>query len=405
MIRKRLRIKDIRLMFLLLAAALMGFMRVSAPDTRSMSASALGIAEASAPVELLASGSTVVASGKIAPASEAQLSFPVSGRVQTVNVAEGDEAQPDDVLAQLETDQLKANVAQAEAAVAAAEAQLAIAEADPLPEEIKVAEAQLEAAEATLSQAVAQRDQLASAPQAAIAAAEVEVTAAEGERLLALENRDKVYARESKDWEKENADYQLYAAREAQAAAQVRLEAEQKTADDQIRAAEAAVSMAAAQRDAAQAQLDDLKAGPSAEEIAVAEAAVAQAEAALQAARAMLDQATLRAPFDGAVAALGVSPGETVMPGQPVLTLAALSRLQAETTDLSERDVALVSVGQPATVHVEALGVEIKGQVVEIAPRANTAGGDVVYAVTIALDEQPPGLRWGMSVEVEIEVD
>jgi hypothetical protein len=53
---------------------------------------------------------------------------------------------------------------------------------------------------------------------------------------------------------------------------------------------------------------------------------------------------------------------------------------------------------------VEALSVEIGGQVLDIAPQANTVGGDVVYAVTIELDEQPPGLRWGMSVEVEIKV-
>jgi hypothetical protein len=43
--------------------------------------------------------------------------------------------------------------------------------------------------------------------------------------------------------------------------------------------------------------------------------------------------------------------------------------------------------------------------VVDIAPRADILGGDVVYGVTIALDEQPPGLRWGMSVEVEIAVE
>lgn len=36
-----------------------------------------------------------------------------------------------------------------------------------------------------------------------------------------------------------------------------------------------------------------------------------------------------------------------------------------------------------------------------ISPRAMTIGGDVVYAVYVDLDEQVPGLRWGMSVEVE----
>jgi multidrug resistance efflux pump len=159
---------------------------------------------------------------------------------------------------------------------------------------------------------------------------------------------------------------------------------------------------AAAQRDVAQAQLDLLQAGATAEELAAAEAAVAQASAALQAARAALDQATLRAPFAGTVAALEVAPGETVLPGQVVLALADLGRLQVQTTDLSERDVAQVTLGDRAIVHVDPLGVEIGGQVVRVASQATTVGGDVVYAVVIALDEQPPGLRWGMSVEVEI---
>jgi HlyD family secretion protein len=178
----------------------------------------------------------------------------------------------------------------------------------------------------------------------------------------------------------------------------------EKNARFQVRGAEAAIQTAEAQRDVAQAQLALVQVEVTVEEIAVAEGAVAQVEAALQAARAALDQATLRAPFAGAVTALEVSPGGTVMPGQAVLTLAENHHLQVEATDLSERDVTQVSVGQQATVYVEALGVEIGGQVVDIAPQANTVGDDVVYAVTVELDEQPPGLRWGMSVEVEIDV-
>jgi hypothetical protein len=81
-----------------------------------------------------------------------------------------------------------------------------------------------------------------------------------------------------------------------------------------------------------------------------------------------------------------------------------LATLCAETTDLSERDVDGVALGQPATVYVEALGVEVEGQVVHISPQATTIGGDVVYKVVVELNEQPPGLRWGMSVEVEIKV-
>ena len=100
---------------------------------------------------------------------------------------------------------------------------------------------------------------------------------------------------------------------------------------------------------------------------------------------------------------LQINPGEMVTLGQIVLALADLSRLQGETTDLSEKDVSRVAVGDPATVFVTALGKEIKGRVLRIAPRATKVGGDVVYTVVIELDEQPAGLRWGMSVDVQVE--
>ena len=162
------------------------------------------------------------------------------------------------------------------------------------------------------------------------------------------------------------------------------------------------IAVTEAQVGEAQAQLVKLREGSRPEAIAVAEAQVQQAKAALQAVQVALDQATLRAPFAGTVAALEVSAGETVLPGQIVLTLADLSHLQVETTDLSERDVDEVAVGQQATVYVEALGSEVVGRVVRIEPRASKIGGDVVYTVVVGLDEQPPDLRWGMSVDVEI---
>ncbi len=84
------------------------------------------------------------------------------------------------------------------------------------------------------------------------------------------------------------------------------------------------------------------------------------------------------------------------------MTLADLTHLQVETTDLSERDIARVVAGQPATVRSEALGADMPGRVVRIAPQAIVVGGDVIYPVLIDLEAPPPGLRWGMSVNVEI---
>ena len=85
--------------------------------------------------------------------------------------------------------------------------------------------------------------------------------------------------------------------------------------------------------------------------------------------------------------------------------LAKLDNLQVETTDLSELNVASVKIGQAATVHIEALGKEIPGVVTAISPISDTIGGDVVFKVTIQLNEQPKELLWGMSADVEIQTE
>jgi multidrug resistance efflux pump len=139
-------------------------------------------------------------------------------------------------------------------------------------------------------------------------------------------------------------------------------------------------------------------------EIVQAQARLEQARLGLAQIERQIDAARVRAPFDGTISEVHVHVGQVALPGQTLLSIGDLVTLHAETTDLSERDVARVAVGQEATVYVEALGVEIPGRVAGIAPEATTVGGDVVYKVMVDLDEHPPGLRWGMSVEVEIDV-
>jgi RND family efflux transporter MFP subunit len=139
------------------------------------------------------------------------------------------------------------------------------------------------------------------------------------------------------------------------------------------------------------------------EVIEIADAKVQRAEAAVEIAQANLAQGTLVAPYDGVVAAVGVVPGEFVKSNQAVITLATLSALQVETTDLGERDIPNVHIGDSATVFIEALNKTIPGKVVRISPIADTVGGDVVFKVTIVPDEQPGDLRWGMTAEVEIQ--
>ena len=138
------------------------------------------------------------------------------------------------------------------------------------------------------------------------------------------------------------------------------------------------------------------------EDRVIAKARLDKSDAQIEIAKLRLAQASLLSPINATVVSVDVQPGESVDVAQVVVTIATLDQLQVETKDLSERDVPGVKVGQPATIYVDALDREFAGKVIAISPTSNTIGGDVAFKVTIALDEQPAGLRWGMSAEVTI---
>jgi HlyD family secretion protein len=167
---------------------------------------------------------------------------------------------------------------------------------------------------------------------------------------------------------------------------------------------EAKVKEAEANLTATQTQYKYLKrVGTDDEHLVSAQADIDRAQASLDSAKAILGQATLTAPFDSVVATVDVSPAETVVPGQVVVTLGDLSHFQIETTDLSERDVPSVQVGQAVSVFIDAMNESFTGRVLDIARQSTTVGGDVVFKVTVGFDQQPQGLYWGMSADVEID--
>jgi len=168
---------------------------------------------------------------------------------------------------------------------------------------------------------------------------------------------------------------------------------------------EAKVREAEANLTAAQVQVDYLKRlGTDELHLASAEAETDRAQALLDSANATLAaQSNLVAPFDGTIVTVEISPAETVVPGRVVITMGDFSKLQVETKDLSERDIPRVQLGQPVSVFIEALNEEFPGKVMDISRISSMVGGDVVFKVTVDLDEQPQGLLWGMSADVKIE--
>lgn len=175
--------------------------------------------------------------------------------------------------------------------------------------------------------------------------------------------------------------------------------------ESQIADATRSAKSAAIQLRQAQATLDDAEAGAARRQARIAlynaESAAARADsdlAALQAARAY---ATLVAPIAGVVVDVAIRAGEDASAGAAI-TIASQTLVVA--TSVVEADIASIQVGQAATVSVDAVDAVLDGTVTAIAPAATSSGnsGVVSFAVTVALDSAPAGLRPGMSADVTI---
>ncbi len=334
------------------------------------------------------------ARGQVVPVRWMTLGFETGGRVAQLAVQVGDVVQAGDVLARLDTEALELEVqaarddlvtqeaqlaltmegatstanrsfliAAAQAEYAAALAQYEKLKAGPTEEELIVAKADMEKAAIALQKAQAEYDQVAWAPGVSALP-----------QSAALQQA-------SIDYERAKANYQILTTPPDEA---------------QLKQAESEIA-------AAKAELESMKAGPSAAQIELAQSQVAQAQTALAQAQLRLEQAALTAPFTGTVTTIAAKEGEVVGAGIPLITLADLTQLQVETTDLDEWAAARVKPGQPVEVRVPALNNEVlPGRVISLAPQATVLPTeDVVYKATIVLERQDPALRWGMTVRVD----
>ncbi len=124
-------------------------------------------------------------------------------------------------------------------------------------------------------------------------------------------------------------------------------------------------------------------------------------EAELAAAKAKVDVFEITAPFDGMVADINAKAGSSIRPGEVAVTLADFSNWLVKTTDLTEIDVVELTEGDPVIVTLDALpGVELRGTVLSISQTFTQNQGDVVYEVTIQLNDTHPAMRWGMTASV-----
>lgn len=400
----------------------------------------------------------VTAKGEVVPEEYARLAFNVGGTVSQIPVQKGQQVKKGNTLALLDTSDLQLQVQTAQDSLALAEATLTQAKTPASAEEIAAAQAAYDGAMAGLDRAKqpATAEDLAAAEaavksaqsgyysavstynrakngptkedleilnsQLAKAKAALDVAQAAYDRVGGASNPFIAQTPAALQLQQATQDYQIAlsnynkavnpdATTVAQAQAGVaqaqsalsQAQASLQRLKDQPKAED--IAQAQSQVDSAKAQLDLKKKAARPEDIAVAEKRVDQAKTALEQAQAQLAKATLIAPMDGTVTEIAIREGELTQPGQPMITIADLSNLKIQTTDLDEFGAAKVKPGQAANIRVNAFTDKtLTGKVSEIADQSVLlASGDVSYPVTILLDAQDPSLRWGMTVKVEFQ--
>jgi HlyD family secretion protein len=347
-----------------------------------------------APVTVPAVSSGVTASGIVVPAQEASLAFTLAGTVKAVKVAVGDNVQAGQVLVDLDDTDLQTAVNEANRNFQELTSPSAVAAA-----ELAVA-ADMQTVKDTQTKVIGLKYPRAS---------DALIQNTEGQIDLAREELTKASRAYSGVEGYPDGDPRKAAALVRMTNAQLNLNRlianvnwyEGKPSDIDTATATANYDASTAALQEAQWYLAILKGQPI--PATATGAKLVELETAmttLLTAQKQLTDAHLVTLIPGVVIAVNVMPGQIISPGENLIDISDVTRLHIETTDLSERDVPKVSVGQTVQVTLKALNQTVSGHVRDISPLASTLGGDVVYKTTIDLDSAPPAMRAGMSVEV-----
>lgn len=341
----------------------------------------------------------------------------VSGRIDSVLVAEGATVQEGDIIATLDAAMQQLSVEQLEQAVAARQAQLMELENGSRPEQITQAEQAVAVAAAQYEEARngPSREAL-SAAEAQAAIAKASVAQADEQAAFASKNREDA---ETLHAGGALSDAGLEEARHADAAAAAALRTAQSQHQaslaqlDQVRrgAGPEAIAAARARMDQAQAQLAQVQNGATTPTLLMAEADLAQSEAALAQGRLMLEKYTLRAPCAGTVTLLSRHVGEVLNTGSAIGTISKLEDLSIRLY-MPQKHLAAIHPGDSIPLTATSFpGIQIPGRITYIADEAEftprntetTASKEsTVFRFEVDVENPASGLKPGMALEATI---
>lgn len=295
------------------------------------------------------------------------------GRVKQVLVQEGQTVQPGQLLVVFDDTDLQAKIADAKATLNQALAQERMLAQGADLGQIRQAGAAVQQAKERLKIVSSgarpeELTQLQSRVQAADAQAKQAQQAADNAKVMLDEGIISKQKYDSLQEAKDTANGALEAARAALKLAQSGGRPEERT-------------VAGAQLSAAKAQYSQVLKGARPEEMSIASANVEKARSSLQALEAQQNEVRIRAPFPGYVSVIGVTEGELVPPGRPVITIIDYSHLWADVY-VPESKLMSLSLHPGDAVIVKARSdktSEFQGKIALINPKSEfipNSGGD-----------------------------
>jgi RND family efflux transporter MFP subunit len=168
------------------------------------------------------------------------------------------------------------------------------------------------------------------------------------------------------------------------------------TADEKFRSADSALVLA-------QNELALKKAGSTKEQIAAQEAYVQQAEARLASSHASLSKNIIRTPIAGIITKRNYDPGEVVAANTAVLSLISEDALEIEVF-IPEVDIGKIAPGNPVAVTFDAFpGDTFTEMVAYIDPAETVVDGVVNFKTKIVLTTKDARLRSGLTANLHIQ--
>jgi HlyD family secretion protein len=315
------------------------------------------------PVESSALTVRISASGTVEPIQTVNLSPKNAGILERLLVEQGDSVAAGQLIAQMESDDVAAQIRQNQAAVAEAEARLAEVQRGNVPA------------------VLAQGDAAVVATEAAVRDAEVrlDLAAAKFERNQQLRRQGAISQDELDNFSQE------------------------------VQSAEAGLAQAQASAEETRQRLVDLRNTPEPEAIAQAAARVEQARGQLQATQVRLEDTRIRAPFAGVITQKFATEGAFVTPttsasdassatSTAIVALASGLEILAE---VPEADIEQITVGQAVEVEADAFPSQVfAGRVRLIAPEAIERQNVTLFQVRIELESGKDILLSNMNVSV-----